>query len=119
MKKTISLLLITFFLNLSFGQNGEEKDQLAVINILGAKVYEQPSFGSKILTELPPGKKILMEKSIDSDKMLEIGKDFLLNGNWIKPKGVKGFVFSSDLTDKQTEFRRTENGKISINLLGD
>lgn len=67
---------------------------------------------------MPIGKTVVIEKSVDSQERLTIGDTFSLEGNWIKPKGIKGFVYSSDLTDKKVEIGRNEFGHTFINLLG-
>lgn len=118
MKTTIAIFFILFLLNVSFGQNNEKSHQLYVINILGATVYEKPTFDSKTLNHLPVGKTVVIEKSIDSQERLEIGNDFSLEGNWIKPKGIIGYVFSTDLTDIKAEIGRNEFGHTFIDLLG-
>ena len=105
-------------INSHYGQSPENRTELCVINILGAKVYEKPTFESKALTELKVGEKIIIEKTIKTDDQIEIGNGFSLNGNWIKPVNINGFVFSSNLTNKNVETGKTENGQTFINLLG-
>ncbi|NJY64307.1 hypothetical protein HC174_16335 [Salinimicrobium sp. CDJ15-81-2] len=118
MKKPIAILFTLFLLTASFGQTNEESHQLCVINILGAKVYEKPTFDSKTLAHLPVGKTVVIEKAVDSQEILKIGNGFSLKGNWIKPKGINGFVFSSDLTDKKAEIGKNQFGHNFINVLG-
>ncbi|WP_215226849.1 hypothetical protein [Echinicola shivajiensis] len=118
MKTFLVSVISILFLNFAFGQNFKNENKLKVINILGAKVYEQPTFNSKILTELPAGESIIAEKSIETDESMPIGNGFSLSGKWIKPEKVNGFVFSSDLTNKKAEIGKDKNGKTYINLLG-
>tara|TARA_R100000935_G_scaffold56703_1_gene88963 strand:- start:571 stop:1176 length:606 start_codon:yes stop_codon:yes gene_type:complete len=86
--------------------------------MLGAKVYEKPTFNSKTLTELSIGKTVVIEQSIDTQERLYMGNGFSLKGHWIKPIGINGFVFSSDLTDKKAEIGKSKHGYTFINLLG-
>jgi len=86
--------------------------------MLGAKVYEKPTFDSKTLTEIPVGETILIEKFIETKEKFNVGIDFSLSGKWIKPNGINGFVFSSDLTDKKAEIGKSKYGQTFINLLG-
>lgn len=118
MKTPIAILITLLLLTVSFGQKNKESNQLYVINILGATVYEDTAFDSKTLDYLPVGKTVLIEKSIDSQERLEIGNGFSLEGNWIKPKGITGYVFSTDLTDKKAKIERNELGHTFIDLLG-
>ncbi|MGM0391513.1 MAG: hypothetical protein ACQEQB_07180 [Bacteroidota bacterium] len=118
MKRPITILFTLFLLNVSFGQNNEDSHQLCVINMLGAKVYEKPTFDSKTLAHIPVGKTVVIEKSFDSQERLKIGDSFYLKGNWIKPEGINGYVFSTDLTDKKAEIGRNEFGHTFIDLLG-
>lgn len=86
--------------------------------MLGATVYEKPTFGSKSLKHLPVEKMLVIEKSVDTKERLNIGENFSLKGKWIKPKGINGFIFSSDLTDKKAEIGKNKYGHTYINLLG-
>lgn len=118
MKKTLSFLFILLSLNLSFGQIETDKNQLTVINILGAKVYENPTFNSKTLIKLPLGEIIKIDQQIESTVDFQIGKEFSLAGNWVKPKSIEGFIFSSDLTEKEVEIGTDKFGQTFINLRG-
>ncbi|MFH4969400.1 hypothetical protein V8G61_14435 [Gaetbulibacter sp. M240] len=118
MKNCLTLIFTILLVHYSFGQNLENKAELCVINMLGAKVYEKPTFESKTLSELKVGENIIIEKTIQTEEQFEIGKGFSLNGNWIKPKNINGFIFSSDLTDKNVEIGQSEYGQTFINLLG-
>ncbi|QED36811.1 hypothetical protein FK178_03385 [Antarcticibacterium arcticum] len=118
MKKTI-LLIFAILLSTSFScQNSEKQTELTVINILGAKVYEKPTYDSKTLKKLPVGETIKIDQQIESNEKNEIGKEFSLVGKWIKPKNNNGFIFSSDLTDKEVEIGTDEFGKVFIDLRG-
>jgi hypothetical protein len=119
MKNCLKLIFTILFINSIFGQNPENKTEFCVINMLGAKVYEKPTFQSKMLTELKVGKTIIIEQIIQTDEQIEIGNKFSLSGNWIKPMNVSGFVFSSDLSDKNVEIGRSKYGQTYINLLGE
>ena len=119
MKKTF-LLLFTLLLSHSLlGQDEKGKTEFSVINILGAKVYEQPTFASKVLTEIPIGGIIQPERSIETNEAFAIGKGFFLSGKWIKPMDINGFVFSSDLSSKKVETGTSDYGQEYINLLGE
>lgn len=118
MKKPICIILTLFLLNFSIGQNQQSKNELCVINILGAKVYEKPTFDSEVLTELEVGKTLTIEKSIQTKERFRIAENFSLSGNWLKPNGINGFVFSSDLTDKKADVGPNEYGQINVNLRG-
>jgi hypothetical protein len=119
MKNCLKLIFTILFINSIFGQNPENKTEFCVINMLGAKVYEKPTFQSKMLTELKVGKTIIIEQIIQTDEQIEIGNKFSLSGNWIKPMNVSGFVFSSDLSDKNVEIGKSKYGQTYINLLGE
>ena len=101
-----------------FGQNIKNKTEFCVINMLGAKVYEKPTFDSKTLMILKVGKNIIIEEEIKTEEKFEISDGLTLNGNWIKPLNVNGFIFSSDLTDKDVEIGKNKYGQTYINLLG-
>ena len=118
MKNNIALIIIVLFFNSNFGQNRENGTELCVINMLSAKVYEKPTFESKTLTELKVGENIITESVIQTDEQMEIGNGFSLSGNWIKPVNINGFVFSSDLSDKNVEIGKSKYGQTYINLLG-
>ena len=118
MKRCFTLILIILFINSHFGQNLKNGTELCVINLLGAKVYEKPTFESKALTELKVGENLIIETIIQTDEQMEIGKGFSLSGNWIKPMNINGFVFSSDLSDKKVEIGKSKYGQTYINLLG-
>ena len=118
MKRTFILLFTILFSNLILSQNQEKKNELCVINMLGAKVYEKPTFKSKNLTKLSVGESIIIEKQIETNESFIIGNGFALTGKWIKPKNINGFIFSSDLTNKRVEIGISKHGQTYINLLG-
>jgi len=108
MKNFITLIITVLFFNSIFGQNLENKTELCVINMLGAKVYEKPTLESKTLTELKVGENIIIENIIQTEEQMKIGDGFSLNGNWIKPMNINGFVFSSDLSEKNVEIGKSK-----------
>lgn len=118
MSKNITLLFIIFFINFISSQNLVLNDQMCVINILGSKVYEKPTFDSQVLIELLVGHMLIVEKSIETKEKFKIGDNFSLSGSWIKPKGLNGYVFSSDLSNKEAKIDLNEFGQIKVNLLG-
>jgi len=118
MKKFFGIILILLIATDSFSQYHDSVKELYAINLLGAKVYEKPTFDSEILSVLKSGEKIKIEKSIDTKDSFMIGEGFSLEGVWIKPLGNEGFVFSSDFTNKKPEFKTNEYGQTFINLLG-
>ena len=118
MKGLLGLILSLLIVNSTFGQIKESVQELCVINLYGAKVYKEPTFNSKILTELHVGEKIKIEKKINTYDSLKIGEGFLLKGFWIKPKTIDGFVFTSDFTEKNVGVEINESGQTFINLLG-
>lgn len=118
MKKTVLIILTIVLATPLFGQNQRKPTGLKVINILGAKVYEKPTFDSKTLTALPVGENVIIEEQIQSNEKFYIGTGFSFAGKWIKPKGIEGYVFSSDLTDKKVKIGTEEGGQTCLNLLG-
>lgn len=84
--------------------------------MIGARVYEAPAFNSEVLSTLPVGSSIFIELVEKSDSLI-IGAGFSLKGNWIRPKNIKGYVFSTDLTGREVEVLKRNQG-ISISLLG-
>jgi hypothetical protein len=118
MKNCIALIITILFFNSLFGQNLEIGTDLCVINMLGAKVYEKPTLESKILTELKVGENIIIENIVQTDEQMKIGNGFSLSGNWIKPMNINGFVFSSDLSNKNVEIGQNKYGQINVDLKG-
>lgn len=118
MKKIILILLTIVLSNSLFSQSREDTTEFTVINILGAEVYEKPTFNSEKLTNIPVGQKLTLEKAIDTDEKIVFGTDFCLSGKWIKPKELNGFVFSSDLTNKKVKTGTNEFGQKYIDILG-
>ena len=111
-------MFIILFINSISGQNLEIGDELCVINMLGAKVYERPTFKSKTITQLKIGENIIIENLVETNEEMEIGNGFSLSGDWIKPIDIKGFIFSSNLTEKKVEIGKSKYGQPFINLLG-
>lgn len=101
-----------------WSQSRDNRKELRVINLLGAKVYERPTFSSNILAELPVGDVLKVETSIETTEQFEVGAGFSFPGQWIKPQGIEGYIFSSDLTNKPLEIEISEQGGTYINLLG-
>lgn len=62
MKQALNLLFIILALNISLAQNQEKQKEFCVINMLGGKLFEKPTFKSKILTELKIGETLNAEK---------------------------------------------------------
>ena len=118
MKNILLTFVLLIFINFTFGQNVKKNSDLCVINMLGAKVYEKPTFEPKTVSELPIGENIIVEKSIETKERFRIGENFSLSGKWIKPNGINGFVFSSDLTDKKADISPNEYGQTNLNLRG-
>jgi hypothetical protein len=118
MKQTLIIILTILLSNSLLSQNPGKKNEFCVINMLGAKIYEKPTFDSKVLTELAVRKTLIVEKSIKTKEQFKIGLNFSLSGNWIKPNGINGYIFSSDLTDKKADISPNEYGQINVNLRG-
>ncbi|WP_196889345.1 hypothetical protein [Aureivirga sp. CE67] len=119
MKTKFFLFFLGLLLNIPFCQSQQINDSFFVINIKGAKIYEKPTFKSKTNHNISLGKSILVEKIIPTKEVFEISKNFSLKGSWIKPKGVDGYVFSSDFSMKKPNvFLKHERLK-SINFRGE
>lgn len=118
MRKALLILLSVIITTPLFSQNQKEDAELTVINMLGGKVYENATFDSKTLTSLPVGKIINIDRVVENTEEFQIGEEFSLAGNWIKPKCIDGFIFSSDLTAKEVEIRTNKHGQIYIDLRG-
>lgn len=118
MKKKLVLATVFLLFNFSFGQILDHQNLWYVMNIKGTNVYEEPTFNSKILAVLSVGESILIEKSLGSNEHLTIANGFSLEGNWIKPEKIQGYIFSADLTDKELIVNQDINGQVFINLLG-
>jgi hypothetical protein len=71
-----------------------------VINIKGAKVYNQPNFDTKIISTLENGKGIQQKnlQQLDDDQ-LKINEGVTLEGHWLMiNEPVQGYIFSSDFS---------------------
>lgn len=108
-----------FSFSIFFGQQSENSIEFFVINMEGAKVYEKPSFDSNPFFELKVGSKITSEHIIETNEEMKIDSHFSLSGNWVKPVGTSGYIFSSDLTSKNVEIVKSESGYIDVNLIGE
>lgn len=120
MKKRLVFLFLTFIVNTTFSQNKMHLSEWYVINKFGAKVYEQTSLKSKVVTVLKVGAVLNVESFLETKDVYKIKDDFLLKGKWVKTKvkGINGFIFSSDLTNQKLEFKKGKDGQTDINLLG-
>nr|WP_315198496.1 hypothetical protein [uncultured Flavobacterium sp.] len=120
MKRRLVLLFLTLIVNITFSQNKTHPSEWYVINKLGAKVYEQASFKSKVVTVLKTGAVLNAESYLETKDVYKIKDDFGLIGKWVKTKvkGINGFVFSSDLTNQKLDFKKAQEGQIYFNLLG-
>ena len=104
MRDTFYTLFLVFQLTICHGQNQENPTEFCVINLLGAELYEDPSFESRILYKLKIGDKLTSKTIISTNDTKMVGPNFNLGGDWIKTNvsGFNGFVFSSDLTKKNS-----------------
>lgn len=120
MKKTFCILFIVLAFLKVEAQNKNNNNEYCVINIYGTNLFKEAGFDSKVLTKIKAGEYIIAQKFITTDQKKVIGKDFGLNGDWIKVEynSLIGFVFSSDLTQKQVELTENEYGQINLSLLG-
>ena len=120
MKYTFYLLFLVFQLTVCRGQNLEKPAEFCVINMLGAELYENPSFESRILYKLKISDKLTSKTIISTEDTKKIGPEFSLDGDWIKTRvsGYNGFVFSSDLTKKNPIIKTNAYGQITVDLLG-
>ncbi len=114
MKILVTILSIFLFWN----QSQKVSVDLHVINSMGATVFEAPTFESGIIDRLTLGQKIEVEKSIPTTEIYYLGSDWGLEGNWIKAKGINGYIFSSDLTDKEVEFTLDNFEETKFDLKG-
>lgn len=118
MKNTVLIILAILLATPLLSQNQKKRNELTVINMLGAKVYEKPTFNSKTLIDLPVGEKVIIDKHIETNEKFQIGTGFSLVGQWVKPKGIDGFIFSSDLTERDAEIGMDEFDQTYVDLLG-
>lgn len=113
------LILAISAFKLSIAQKPEQENEFYVINFLGAKIYEAPSFEAKVLKTLSVGKFILIEKQISTEDRFIIKERFSFEVNWVKPNNIDGYIFSSDLTNKKVELAKNGNGLKELNFLGE
>jgi len=120
MRDTFYILFLVFQLTICNGQNQEKLTEFCVINLLGAELYENPSFESRILYKLKIGDKLTSKTIISTKDTKMVGPNFNLGGDWIKTSvsGFNGFVFSSDLTKKNPVINTIAFGQKTIDLLG-
>jgi len=118
-KTLTGLIALTMCLNLVSCEGSTSNVKQTVININGAQLYENPSFESRKISIIGIGKTFIVEETINTDEKFIVGQNFSFDGDWIKPKEIDGFVFSSDLTDKNVEFRKWDDSQVHINLFGD
>ncbi|MGJ8549377.1 MULTISPECIES: hypothetical protein [Winogradskyella] len=97
-----------------------DKNTFFVINIFGAKLYEKPSLGSKLIKRIAVGKRIVAEKIIETKQSLHIGEGFQLQGDFIKVKNqvCSGFIHSSDLTTFRPQLESIYDGIMIPNFKG-
>ena len=93
--------------------------RVTVINSLGAAVYEQPTFESARRAKYPLGETFRVERVIETKDRYIVGEGFSFEGKWLKPVGMNGYVFSSDVTYRQVRISQTEYGNIELHLLGE
>jgi len=105
-------------LTLGFAESGFSQ-RVTVINSLGAAVYEQPTFESPRRAKYPLGETFRVERVIETKDRYIVGEGFSFEGKWLKPVGVNGYVFSSDVTENLVRVSQTEYGKVELHLLGE
>lgn len=116
MKYLLHVIIFLLTINLSSCQNQKENQNYSVINLYGAKVYAKPSFSSKVVSEIKLGEFITSERAIEAEEQKKIGNGLELNGKWIKIN--VGYVFSSDLSNKNVETGKNSHGQPYVDLLG-
>lgn len=91
-----------------------------VINVFGAQLYEKPSLGSKLITRITVGEKIVAEKIVETKQSIHIGDGFHLQGNFVKVKYqvYSGFIHSSDLTTFRPQLESIYDGIMIPNFKG-
>lgn len=115
-------LLTTLMLGMLACTSGqkEKANTFYVLNVFGAKVYEEPSLDSKVIKQLKPGEKIMAEDVLQTEQSIKMGAGFQLDGSFVKIKkeGISGYVFSSDLTKRKPELKKIDNGILLPDILG-
>ena len=74
-----------------------------VINLQGAKIYNQPSFNAKVLSTLENGKGIQQKylHQLQGDK-LKINEGITLEGYWLMiDEPTQGYIFSTDFSKRR------------------
>lgn len=91
-----------------------------VISMTGSEVHEKPSFQSRVVRKIPIGAAVNMLQTIASDDVKRVGAGFALQGDWIKVTGpgYTGYIFSSDVTKRKPEVKKSHNGLLYVDLLG-
>jgi hypothetical protein len=107
------ILLILAFAESGFSQH------VTVINSLGASVYVRPTFDSPTRAKFPLGESIRVEREIETKERYTVGEGFSFGGKWLKPVGMNGYVFSSDVTYRRVRISVTEYGNKELQLLGE
>ncbi|WP_196893600.1 hypothetical protein [Aureivirga marina] len=119
MKKKLAFIIAFLLVNIQICLSQKINEELFVINLKGAKIYEKPTFDSKTVSVLELGKPIIVEKVIETKEEFKIGKGFSLKGKWIKSKRLKGYVFSSDFSLIEPKISITHGRLKSIDLKGE
>lgn len=120
MKKVLLLLILLTQIQYCWAQSaGEQK--YYVINISGAKLYEQPSFQSKPIKVIEKAESLPAVTIIETNETQKIEPGFSLTGNWIKTQHgqLTGYVFSADLSMFEPALEQRYGNTRIINLLGD
>ncbi|UOG75899.1 SH3 domain-containing protein [Hymenobacter tibetensis] len=91
-----------------------------VISLTGSEVHEKPSFQARVVRKLPIGTAVDVVQTIASDDVKQVGAGFALQGDWMKvtAPGYTGYVFSSDVTKRKPEVKKSADGLLSVDLLG-
>ena len=91
-----------------------------VINVFGAQLYEKPSLGSKLITRITVGERIVAEKIVETKQSIHIGEGLQLQGDFIKVKNqfYSGFIHSSDLTTFRPQLESIYDGIMIPNFKG-
>ncbi len=99
-KKIIIIGMLLWSFNCVFGQNENHKNTYYVLNFSGAKLYEEPSLGAKVIKNIKLGEKIIADEILKTKHSKEIANEFYFEGNFIKIQNdsIRGYVFSTDLT---------------------
>ena len=118
--KKLLVIIIAMSLFRSYAQDSHHNDEYFVINILGAEIYERPTFQSKQIRKIEVGESLIAQEIISTTEVKKIGANFILKGSWIRTNiaGTSAYVFSSDLTKIKPMINIGNSGEKSINLFG-